>query len=95
MPKRLFNTKIKIESFEKRLSLDNLWISEYNLWKEVWASVSIKDISAKRVLYLFAIKWRHDFPKEFRVVIKDRIFMPTQRPIVEPSQDLVLFHASA
>jgi hypothetical protein len=94
MPKRLFNTKIKIESLEKKLSTENLWIYEYKFWNEVWASISIKDISAKRVLYLFAIKWKCDFPSEFRVVVKDRIFTPTQPPIIEPAQDLVLFHAT-
>ncbi|MDR0968398.1 MAG: hypothetical protein LBL99_02040 [Holosporaceae bacterium] len=94
MLKRLFNTKVRIESVEKKLSDENLWVSEYKLWNEVWASISIKDISARRTLYLFAIKWRRDFPREFRVVIKDRIFTPTQQPIIEPSQDLVLFHAT-
>ncbi|MDR1982795.1 MAG: hypothetical protein LBQ08_03300 [Holosporaceae bacterium] len=91
---RLFNTKIKIETLEKKLSQDNLWVSEYKFWNEVWASISIKDISSRRVLYLFTIKWKHDFPCEFRVSIKDKIFTPTQLPIVEPSQDLILFHAT-
>ena len=94
MLKRLFNTKVRIEAAEKKLSDDNLWISEYKLWKEVWASISIKDISSKRVLYLFTIKWKHDFPHEFRAIVNDRVFTPTQFPVIEPSQDLILFHAA-
>ncbi|MDR0678311.1 MAG: hypothetical protein LBF44_02115 [Holosporaceae bacterium] len=91
---KLFNTKVKIETLEKKLSKDNLWISEYKPWNEIWASISIKDISSRRVLYLFTIKWKRDFPREFRVVVRDRIFIPTQSPIFEPSRDLVLFHAT-
>jgi hypothetical protein len=94
MFKNLFNTKIKIEALEKKLSGDNLWVSEFQLWKEVWASITIKDISSRRALYLFTIKWNKDFPSEFRVVINDKVFTPTQFPIVEPANDLVMFHAT-
>jgi hypothetical protein len=93
MLKRLFNTKVRIESLEKKLSDENLWISEYKLWNQVWASISIKDISTRRTLYLFAVRWRRDFPKEFRVVVKDKIFKPTQPPILDSERGLVLFHA--
>ncbi|MDR1375202.1 MAG: hypothetical protein LBJ45_00095 [Holosporaceae bacterium] len=93
MFKNLFNTKVKIEALEKKLSADNLWVSEYRLWKEVWASISIRDISSRRVLYLFRVKWLKDFPRDFRVVLKDKTFIPTQAPIAEPANDLVLFHA--
>ncbi|MDR0677209.1 MAG: hypothetical protein LBF57_00845 [Holosporaceae bacterium] len=93
MMKKLFNTRVRIEALERKLSADNLWVSEYKLWSEVWAAISIKDISSKRVLYLFTLKWKEDFPRDFRVVIKDRIFIPTQSPIVEPENDLILFHA--
>jgi hypothetical protein len=95
MQKRLFATRVKIEILEKRLSSENLWISEYKPWKEVWASVSLKDISTRRALYIFAVKWRGDFPREFRAVVNDKIFMPTQMPAQEISQDLILFHATA
>ncbi|MDR0555394.1 MAG: hypothetical protein LBG20_00035 [Holosporaceae bacterium] len=94
MRKRLFNVKVRIETLEKKLSAENLWVHEYSLWKEVWAAVSLKDISSTRALYLFTVRWSRDFPKEFRVVIKDKIFKPTQRPMMEPSQDLVLFHVT-
>jgi hypothetical protein len=94
MLKRLFNTRVKIETVEKKLSVDNLWVSEYKLWKEVWDSISLKDISSRRVLYLFSIRWKQEFPREFRVVVKDIIFTPTQFPIIEPSQDLIMFHAT-
>ncbi|MDR3187464.1 MAG: hypothetical protein LBT63_03500 [Holosporaceae bacterium] len=93
MFKNLFDTKVKIEALEKKLSADNLWVSEYTLWKEVWASISIRDISARRALYLFRVKWLENFPRDFRVVVKDKTFTPTQFPIVEPANDLVLFHA--
>jgi head-tail adaptor len=93
MKKRLFNTKIKVEKMEKKLSAENCWVSEYVFWKEVWASISIKDISSKRVLYLFVIKWREDFPNLFRIKINEKIFTPTQSAILDPSSDLVLFHA--
>ncbi|MDR2765944.1 MAG: hypothetical protein LBB63_00560 [Holosporaceae bacterium] len=94
MFRKLFNTKVRVEALEKHLSDSNLWISEYKPWKEVWASITIKDISARRTLYLFALKWTVDFPREFRVVLKDKIFLPTQFPVVEPANDLVLFHAT-
>jgi hypothetical protein len=92
---RLFNTRVRIESVERKLSDENLWVSEYTLWKEVWASISIKDITAKKVIYMFTIKWKQDFPREFRVMVKDKIFTPTQFPIIDPAQDLILFHATA
>lgn len=91
--KQLFNTKIQIEKLNEKLSDDNRWISEYVFWKEMWASVSLKDISSKRVLYLFAIKWKQDFPQKFRVKINEKIFIPTQSAIVDPANETILFHA--
>jgi hypothetical protein len=93
MRKNLFATKVKIEAIEKKLSNDNLWASEYVYWNELWASIFLKDISAKRVLYFFTIKWRKDFPVNCRVVVNDKIFVPTQPPIMDPSNDVIMFHA--
>ncbi len=92
--KQLFNTKIQIERLNEKLSDDNRWISEYIFWKEMWASVTLKYISSKRVLYLFAIKWKNDFPQKFRIKINEKIFTPTQSAIVDPSSDTILFHAA-
>ena len=91
--KQLFNTKIHREKLNEKLSDDNRWLSEYISWKEMWASVLLKDISSKRALYLFAIKWKQDFPQKFRVKINEKIFMPTQSAIVDPVNDTILFHA--
>ncbi|MCR5224459.1 MAG: hypothetical protein K6C34_00050 [Alphaproteobacteria bacterium] len=94
MFKHVFNTKVKIESLKKTLSENNVWISEYESWGEIWASVSVKYISSKGALYLFEVKWKKDFPHDFRVIMNDTIFIPTQSPIAEPSSDLILFHAT-
>ena len=91
--KQLFNTKIQIEKQNEKLSDDNRWISEYVFWKEMWASISLKYISSKRTSYLFAIKWKQDFPQKFRVKINDKIFTPTQSAVVDPANDTILFHA--
>jgi hypothetical protein len=92
---KLFNTKIKIERLEKTLSEKNCWTSKYIFWKDVWASVMVKDITSKKALFFFVVKWKQDFPTSFRVKIGDKIFMPTQSPVVDPSNDTVLFHAIA
>lgn len=94
MRKTLFNTKVTIEKMEKTLSKENAWVSEYSFWKELWASVFLKDISPRRTLYFFTIKWNRDFPSIFRVKINDKIFMPTQLPIADTSKDEILFHAT-
>lgn len=91
--KQLFNTKIQIEKLNEKLSDDNRWISEYVFWKEIWASVSLKDISSKRASYLFTVKWKQDFPQKFRVKINEKVFMPTQSAIVDPENESILFHA--
>lgn len=91
--RRLFNNKVQIETREKILTNDNRWISKYSFWKEVWASISIKDMSPKRTLYLFMIKWKHNLPSDFRVKLNDKIFFPTQIPVVDPCSDTVIFHA--
>ncbi|MBR1733961.1 MAG: hypothetical protein IJ730_00685 [Alphaproteobacteria bacterium] len=90
---KVFNTKITIEKLNEKLSDDNRWISEYENWQETWASVSLKAITSKQALYLFIIKWKQDFPTKFRVKINEKIFMPTQPPIVNPANDTILFHA--
>lgn len=94
MLKHVFNTKVKIESLETTLSADNQWIPKYTPWGEAWASVSVKYMSSKGALYLFEVKWKNDFPRAFRVIMKDKIFTPTQSPITDPSNDLILFHAT-
>jgi hypothetical protein len=93
--RNLFNTKVKIEAADRKLSKSNVWILEYVYWNELWASIFIKDISARRALYLFVIKWRKDFPDDFRVVLNDKIFTPTQPPVRDPAKDLILFHATS
>lgn len=93
MLKNLFNTKVKIELLEKKLSIDNQWIKVYTLWKEVWASIIVKDFSARGALYLFSIRYEKGFPVNFRVTVDDKVFTPTQSPIVEHLNGLVLFHA--
>lgn len=93
MPKHAFHTKIKIETLQKHLSCDNLWMMKFVPWREVWASVLIKYVSSKGALYLFKVRWRGDFPQEFRIVMGSTVFRPIQSPIVDPSQDLILFHA--
>jgi hypothetical protein len=94
MTKKMFCTRTRIEIPEKKLSSENLWITEYKYWKEVWAAISIKDISPKRTVYIFAVKWRGDFPREFRAVVNNNIFTPTQIPAEESCKDLILFHAT-
>jgi hypothetical protein len=94
MRKTLFNTKVKIEKKEKALSKENVWVSDYVFWKELWASVFLKDISPRRTLYFFTIKWNQDFPTAFRVKINNKIFTPIQLPVVDTSKDEILFHAT-
>ena len=93
MLKPLTSTKVRIEKLEKVLSEKNTWESKYVFWQEVWASIQLKDISVTKASYLFAIKWKGNFPREFRVVINDKIFMPTQIPSVDFRNDLIIFHA--
>ncbi|GHU12725.1 hypothetical protein FACS189449_06940 [Alphaproteobacteria bacterium] len=93
MKRKLFDRKVKIEIAERKLSKDNAWFSEYVHWNELWASISLKDISARRVLYFFTVKWRRNFPNNFRVLVDDKVFLPTQPPVVDPSNDCVVFHA--
>jgi hypothetical protein len=92
MWKKIFTSRVKIETLERKLSKENLWVSEYKPWKEVWAAISIKDISARRTLYMFAIKWRGDFPMEFRALLNGKVFIPTQKPAMD--KDVLLFHAT-
>jgi hypothetical protein len=42
---------------------------------------------------MFAIKWKGDFPREFRALLNDKIFIPTQKPAVD--RDMILFHATS
>lgn len=92
MLKHVFHTKIKIETLQKHLSCDNLWVLEYKQWKEVWASVSVKYVSSKGALYLFEVRWCGDFPQEFRVIMNGAVFVPIQSPIIEPGRGSILFH---
>lgn len=94
MKKTLFNTKVTVEKIEKKLSEENIWFSEYIFWKELWASVILKEISTKRTLYIFIIKWNQSFPSSFRIKINNKIFIPTQPPVVDVSRDEILFHAT-
>ncbi|MDR2681436.1 MAG: hypothetical protein LBB29_00070, partial [Holosporaceae bacterium] len=55
--------------------------------------ISIKYVAIKKVIYFFTIKWRRHFPNNFRIVVDDEIFVPTQPPIADPSNDYVMFHA--
>jgi hypothetical protein len=93
MFKKTFDTKIKIEKLEEKLSEENCWISEYVFWKEVWASIFVKKTLSRHALHVFIIKWKHEFPQAFRVKIKNRIFIPVQDPIIDQSEDIIVFHA--
>ena len=93
--KKQFYNKVKIETEIKKLSSEGLWVTNYEFWKELWASIVIKEISSSRVVYLFQIKWRGEFPKNFRVIMEDRIFSPTQPPVTDVIGDSILFHAKA
>ena len=93
--KKSFSTRIKIEKEEKILSNENLWVTTYCFWKELWASVVMKELSSSKVTYLFKIKWKGVFPKNFRVIISDRIFLPTQTPEIDIVNDTILFHAKS
>lgn len=93
MPKRLFNTKIKIEKLEKKLSENNTWKSEFLPWQELWASIQLENITMTKTNYIFRVKWRGEFPKKFRVIINDVIFLPTQMVAIDLKNDMVIFHA--
>ncbi len=93
MPKRLFNTKIKIEKLEKKLSENNTWKSEFLPWQELWASIQLGNITITKTNYIFRVKWRGEFPKKFRVIINDVIFLPTQMVAIDLKNDMVIFHA--
>jgi len=94
MKQKIFSTKIQIERQEKHLSKNNEWITSYAPWRDLWATVQLKDISVTKALYLFAIKWKGEFPKKFRVKIKDSIFEPTQNISIDFKNNLVIFHAN-
>ena len=94
MKKRFYN-KVKIEKEVKKLSSEGLWVTNYEFWKEMWASIVIKEISTSKAVYLFQIKWRGEFPKNFRVMMNDEIFSPTQPPVTDIIGDTILFHAKA
>ena len=94
MKKRFYN-KVRIEKEVKKLSPEGLWVTNYEFWKELWASIAIKEISTSKVVYLFQIKWRGEFPKNFRIIMNDEIFSPTQLPVTDVTGDTILFHAKA
>lgn len=93
MKRRFFNNKITIEKEEKFLDENNIWNTKYTFWKNLWASILLKEISSRRQLYLFCIRWMRDFPSNFRVKIGDKIFVPTQFPALDPPNGVILFHA--
>ncbi len=94
MLQKLFNTKIRIERFEKTLSSQNEWISKYVFWKDLWATIQLKDVKITKSLYLFAVKWKGDFPKKFRVILNDKILESTQTIAYDFKNNLIVFHAS-
>ena len=94
MKKRFYN-KVRIEKEVKKLSPEGLWVTNYEFWKELWAAIAIKEISTSKVVYLFQIKWRGEFPKNFRIIMNDEIFSPTQLPVTDVTGDTILFHAKA
>ena len=91
--RRLFNTKVRIEKLEETLLENNTWKSEYVFWKDVWASIQLKNVTVNDARYLFIMKWKGDFPKKFRVIINGRIFMPTQKVVIDFQNDLIIFQA--
>lgn len=89
----MFSTKIKIEKLEKKLSENNTWKSEFVFWNELWASIELGNIAITKTNYIFKVRWRGAFPENFRVVVNDVIFVPTQTVAVDIKNDLVIFHA--
>ncbi len=90
---RIFNTKIKVEKLEKKLSGNNTWISEFVPWNELWASIHLGNIAITKTNYIFRVRWRGEFPKKFRVVVNNVIFIPTQTTAIDLKNDMVIFHA--
>lgn len=90
---KLFKTKIKIEKLEKKLSKNNVWKTEFVFWNELWASVELGNIAITKTNYIFQLRWRGEFPKKFRVIVNDVVFVPTQSPAIDVKNDMVIFHA--
>ncbi len=93
MTERLFNTKIKIEKLEKTLSEINTWKSKFVPWQELWASIQLSNIAITKTNYIFRVKWRGEFPKKFRVIVNNVVFIPTQLVAIDLKNDMVIFHA--
>jgi len=93
MSERIFNTKIKIEKLEKKLSENNTWKTEFLPWQELWASIQLGNIAITKTNYIFRVKWKGEFPKKFRVVVNGVIFFPTQIAAIDLKNDVVIFHA--
>ncbi len=91
---KLFSTKVRVELLDKQLSHNNEWISKYTPWKDLWATIQLKDVKITKSLYLFAIRWKGEFPKNFRVVVNDNIFEPTQPVSYDFKNNLIIFHAN-
>lgn len=89
----MLSTKIKIEKLEKKLSENNTWKSEFVFWNELWASIELGNIAITKTNYIFKVRWRGVFPENFRVVVNNVIFVPTQIVAVDIKNDLVIFHA--
>ncbi len=85
--------KVIIEKLEKKLSENNTWKSEFVFWNKLWASIELGNIAITKTNYVFKVRWRGKFPENFRVVVNDVIFVPTQTAAVDIKNDMVIFHA--
>ena len=88
--KKTFNAKIKIE---EELTSENLWTLHYSAWKELWASASIKEISSAGAVYLFQIKWRGKFLKNFRIIFQNDVLIPIQPVLFDRANDDIFIRA--
>ena len=93
MTERIFNTKIKVEKSETKLSENNTWKSEFLPWQELWASIQLGNIAITKTNYIFRVKWKGEFPKKFRVIVNGVVFLPTQMAAIDLKNDMVIFHA--
>lgn len=91
---KFFYTKITIEIPEFKLTETNEWYKKYKIWKEIWAQVKLKNVSRAGGVYFFCIDNISDFPEDFRVVMNNKIFVPTQLPIEDNATNKLIFHAT-
>lgn len=90
---RFFETRIKIEVPEFILTANNNWYQKYKLWKEIWAKVKLKNISRNEGVYFFCVDGALALPKNFRVNMNNKIFIPTQSPLEDRVGNKLIFHA--